>query len=129
MLDELIGLVKKIMFVEFGSKRARSPHFTLLSRTNTFSEATLFNWPDDGRSISRNVASVNMFFHSMINLLYLTTVMTVLKVCLRKLRKFIKPSGRQIRPHVCSVQIYLIILIKKEVIRDRSNLPLPKKLL
>ena len=27
-------------------------------------------WPDDGRSISRNVAHLNLLVHGMINLLY-----------------------------------------------------------
>ena len=27
-------------------------------------------WPDDGRSISRNVASLNILVHDVINLLY-----------------------------------------------------------
>ena len=28
------------------------------------------HWPDDGRSISRNVASLNILVHDVINLLY-----------------------------------------------------------
>ena len=29
-----------------------------------------FKWPDDGRSISRNVAHLNILVHDVINLLY-----------------------------------------------------------
>ena len=42
-------------------------------------EKTKIKWPDDGRSISRNVASLNILVHDVINLLYYVLFIFVTK--------------------------------------------------
>ena len=37
---------------------------------NIFTYIKIYKWPDDGRSISQNVASLNILVHNVINLLY-----------------------------------------------------------
>ena len=45
----------------------------------TFREILLPSLPEDGRSISQNVASLNILVHDVINLLYYNTPITLVK--------------------------------------------------
>ena len=70
MQNELGGFIYKNIFTVYHREISLPPLEQVRFMKQRFKRYFSYDWADDGCSIFRNVASLNILFHEVVNLLY-----------------------------------------------------------